>query len=99
MGRRVHAVVSRSSGQASRERQPQVRVPSGPVGRGKKQRARVLARLQWQKRRAARRHSSLTIGLDIRAIIETLGSIRHECYGLALSGCSKEGQCQSGLQI
>ena len=44
MGRRVHAVVSRSSGQPSRERQPQVRVPSGPVGRGKKQRARVLPR-------------------------------------------------------
>jgi hypothetical protein len=40
----------------------------------------------------------LTIGLDIRAIIETLGSIRHERYGLALTGCSKEGQCQTGLQ-
>jgi hypothetical protein len=32
MGRRVHAVVSRSSGQPSCERQPQVRVPQWPVG-------------------------------------------------------------------
>src|SRR5882724_4620731 len=32
MGRRVHAVVNRSSGQPSCERQPQVRVPNGQSG-------------------------------------------------------------------
>ena len=64
MGRRVHAVVSRSSGQPSCERQPQVRVPNGQSGGERSNEQESSRDCSGKNAERLADRSSLTIGLD-----------------------------------